>query len=255
MRNTVLMVTILTGLAWCSVAQGALLGHYTFEDNLANSASSNYQGEARGATLTYVAGPDGFGKAVRLNGTDNYINIGTYDELNSSNMTVAAWIYDETPTTTNQFSGIINRMGYTGDWALRRYSFNNPSYPDLDAKFQLVVNNNYSTVATLPTQDVLSGQWVHIAATFNSGVVKYYVNGVLSGGYTGVDTTITANQLAVLIGRDANREAFFKGAIDDVRLYNSTLTDTEVANLTVPEPATMGLLALGGLGVLTRRKK
>jgi hypothetical protein len=48
----------------------------------------------------------------------------------------------------------------------------------------------------------------------------------------------------------------FDGAIDDVRIYDRALSGTEVADLyALPEPATLALLALGGLAMLRRRRR
>ena len=48
----------------------------------------------------------------------------------------------------------------------------------------------------------------------------------------------------------------FKGSLDDVRLYDSALTAGEIATLAaIPEPATLGMVALFGGGILFIRRK
>jgi hypothetical protein len=50
-------------------------------------------------------------------------------------------------------------------------------------------------------------------------------------------------------------QASYVGDIDDVRMFTfDPATDNAVAALNVPEPATMTLLALGGIAMLRRRR-
>lgn len=46
---------------------------------------------------------------------------------------------------------------------------------------------------------------------------------------------------------------FFSGAFDEFTIWRGALTDSEIAAMYIPEPATMILLSLGGLLMLRRR--
>ncbi|MBT3202567.1 MAG: PEP-CTERM sorting domain-containing protein, partial [Phycisphaerales bacterium] len=51
---------------------------------------------------------------------------------------------------------------------------------------------------------------------------------------------------------------YFKGYIDEVRIYDRRLTDNDVAALyaaTIPEPCTLAILAAGGLVAVIRKRK
>jgi alpha-N-arabinofuranosidase len=76
------------------------------------------------------------------------------------------------------------------------------------------------------------GVWYHLVGIFDGTSIKLYVNGELQGsqpftaGWSANGATIIGR--ARYNGRDAD---FFKGQIDDVRLYQGVLTDQEVVAL------------------------
>jgi hypothetical protein len=105
------------------------------------------------------------------------------------------------------------------------------------------------------------GQWIHIAATYNNGAIIYFLNGVQLGGS---DTSLFNNDGpnaratigARLGGNDVDQT---NGLLDGVRIYNEVLTPTQIQEAAVasvvPEPATCGLMLLGGASLLRRRRR
>lgn len=86
-------------------------------------------------------------------------------------------------------------------------------------------NNDVLGSTTLST-----GQWYFVAATVTSGgAVTIYVNGAQDGtGSVSLNTT-GAN---CKIGRQPTLSIqFFNGLIDDVRIYNTALTSSQISNL------------------------
>jgi len=71
------------------------------------------------------------------------------------------------------------------------------------------------------------GQWSHVAVVFNGTQAQFYVNGTLAATRP-VPATITARGNQLRIGADANTQQFYKGAIDDLRVYKRALTASEV---------------------------
>jgi hypothetical protein len=76
--------------------------------------------------------------------------------------------------------------------------------------------------STLP-----SGQWSHLAIVLGSGQVRFYLNGTLVTTVA-LTATISARGNELRIGADANTQQFYKGAIDDVRVYSRAQTQTEI---------------------------
>jgi hypothetical protein len=78
------------------------------------------------------------------------------------------------------------------------------------------------------------GQWQHIAATFERGSMRLYVNGVL-GGHTSTDLRPVvqlnlSDEPALGIGNAGGTlySMPFDGVIDEVRIYNRALSETEI---------------------------
>ncbi|MGI4863118.1 MAG: LamG domain-containing protein [Janthinobacterium lividum] len=129
-------------------------------------------------------------------------------------------------------------------------------------KFQLQgAGKPYLTIATtagLADRDADAGivplnVWTHVATSYTDGTTKFYINGALVKTYTDVKGPLkTAPQpVPLCIGQqlpktiynskptggqatgyfDYYGPAFFKGQIDEIRLYNRALTDAEVQSI------------------------
>ena len=77
-------------------------------------------------------------------------------------------------------------------------------------------------------------QWQHLVFTFSSGVLKGYVNGKPVGfaaNTFAAGATLPLQMYGLYLGTDPSRSASYKGYMDDVRIYNRVLSDTDVATL------------------------
>jgi formylglycine-generating enzyme required for sulfatase activity len=86
-----------------------------------------------------------------------------------------------------------------------------------------------------PFYDTNSGviadtNWNHIIVTYESGKMSIFVNGKLSAQRSMILNTI-GNDFLIGVRPDVSWDNFFRGSIDDVRIYNRALTAAEVAQL------------------------
>ena len=82
------------------------------------------------------------------------------------------------------------------------------------------------------------GTWKHLACSYNqaTNTMNIYVDGVIAG--TGVLTATPINSgipasgtHTLFMGAYKNTEAWFQGQMDDVRLYDSVLTATQIGQI------------------------
>jgi hypothetical protein len=140
----------------------------------------------------------------------------------AGNVTIECWIYPETSSIIGLFDGGPSQAGI-----IRNYPANTIQHQSSGsgATFSLTPNT-----------------WSHFATTFNSGVIKVYVNGVNTGNgtYTG-DYSVGTN--FDIGGINAGGDGDFKGYISNFRVTKSivysgnftppTTTLTKLANTTL----------------------
>lgn len=190
---------------------------------------------------------DRFGRPNQAYAFDNgaYIEVPYKLSLNPQAITISAWVKR---SGTNPDNYIVSLNRWTG------------------YKFQLQgANKPFLTVATTSTiadKDAESGivtttDWTHVAASYVDGTMKFYINGVMVKTWTDVSGALKATPQAVplCIGQQlANSiwdstptggqaadyfqfygESFFKGSMDDIRIYNKALSDAEVTSIYTAE--------------------
>ncbi len=98
-------------------------------------------------------------------------------------------------------------------------------------KLEAVVN---STVVTAPTT-LNASQWYNVAAVFGGGTLKIYVNGVQVNSVN-VAGTITSDGSKLTIAKDPTSSTkYFKGKIDELRMFNVALTATQLQRMIYQE--------------------
>ncbi|MCP4399594.1 MAG: PEP-CTERM sorting domain-containing protein, partial [bacterium] len=94
--------------------------------------------------------------------------------------------------------------------------------------------------------------WHHIVANLGQDMIELYVDGTLISSDPG-QGSLVQNDSNLYFGRHRSLGRYFNGQLDDIRLYNGGLSQSEV-NALVPEPMTMIMLATGIPLLLKRRR-
>lgn len=115
-----------------------------------------------------------------------------------------------------------------------------------------------NTAAVGDSNPGIGTDWAVLAVTYSGGNWAFYKNGIALGSGT---SGVTFSQGVSLLGTSQGLAFSFYGDIAEVRLYDNVGTvnvssiSSELANTyLIPEPASAGLAAVGGLMMLRRRR-
>jgi hypothetical protein len=156
-------------------------------------------------------------KALQFNGVNDYVSI-TTNQLNNNTFTLAAWVkLDELPTSVNT-EKIALSLGGTGDEHYLGVEYYNgaPSW-----KFS---SNNSKVYAT----SIVDTDWHLLIGVRTGGLLKFYVDGILTGTTSVSGAATYSSPLNGRIGSGIADNKFFKGKIDDIKIFNSSLIDPEI---------------------------
>lgn len=245
-------------------ANATLIAHWTFDEGagttVANSANAAFPGTVAGGA-SFTTGPVGFGSAFLGDGADDQINTSFSAVAGGAVRSASAWIkYPNQPSTSpDEFDAIMsfgNNSPNGSRWTFR--------VSDTAAVVPYRLRLEIAGGGVYGGTNLNDDQWHHVAVvqTGNTlGSVLLYVDGVAETlSYNGAGAGLAINTVVgvttpLIIGASGHSTGYnFKGAIDDVRLYDQALTATQIQALTVPEPSA-GLLMLGALGLLSRRRR
>jgi len=154
--------------------------------------------------------------SMEFDGTNDYIDLGTMPAF-SADFTWSAWIYP-----TIQPIGTVYRMIYT-----QGTSANAPYFALRGTKlhFYSPQSGVYETIAGFITY----GQWSHVSVVRESNVINLYKNGVVEGSGDAM-TGAVASSIGQ-IGKYFNLSAFWNGKLDEVALFNTALTATQLLSI------------------------
>ena len=249
----VLVIAALALVGFQTSASAAMVWHSALDGDATAIVGPNGVANGSPTAITDMNGnPNG---AVKFDGSSDYYNLGTIASTLSAG-SMSFWA--RTDVHGNDKGAIA--MGVSGGGSAEYFVIQDRS----DGSWRSDVDNGASRLDAFDNDPpVTTGTWHHVAATFAAGgSLKVYINGTQQ---TDVQALSAAHDLANLgnwlVGAERVGSRFYNGALDDVRLYDNELSALEVSALNaagplyVPEPATMSLLALGGLVMIRRRRR
>ncbi len=196
-----------------------LVAAFGFDENqgavAADSTANANHGSISGATWTSSGR---FGSALVFDGSDDLVTVNDANTLDLTNaLTLEAWVY---PTTLSGWRTALLKER-PGGLAYALYAHDDLPRP---AGYVNVAGIDRAAPGTtaLPLNT-----WSHIATTYDGAMLRLFVNAVQVGAtaVTG-GVAVSANQLS--IGGNTVWGEYFAGRLDEIRIYNRALTQTEI---------------------------
>ncbi|MCK4292408.1 MAG: LamG domain-containing protein, partial [Planctomycetes bacterium] len=200
-----------------------LMAWYKFDGDANDSSGKGNHGTLNGDPL-WVAGHVGSG-ALEFDGVGDEMSVPYSDFLNpQERFTASLWANVAFGST-----GYRAALSCRNDYPQRGYIIY--ATPGDVWEFWTGTGTGWHGI-TGPS--VNAGQWVHLAAVFVNGTKRLYVDRALVGEATGTSFMVNDAE-ELLVGAGANETPahnyFFVGLIDDVRIYDKGLSQTEIASI------------------------
>ena len=180
------------------------------------------------------------------------VDLGNFEMTGWTGLTISAWVnYDGFSDENFVFGNSANGNGQV-----------NFRTHDTAGYLRLGVQTDGWDIPQT-TGQLTANTWQHVAASWQDDEIKIYIDGNVETFTPATGATLTRGGVIVpaAIGAYSGNQYGSDGNIDDLAVWDEVLTETQIQGLanqtltplTVPEPATFCLAALGLLGLRRRR--
>lgn len=179
------------------------------------------------------------GNALSLDGVDDYLSLPAGFVKDLSDFTIATWVYWNSARTWERVFDFGS--------GTKQYMFLTPRNNNGVAQFSISTTHGWDSQIISSNAALPAGQWVHVAVTLSAGVGTLYVNGNVVG--TNTEMSFAPFRLDGTsqnwIGRSQwSADPYFKGRIDDFRIYHGALSAAKIAGLVSGRGMDLSFLSL-----------
>jgi hypothetical protein len=156
---------------------------------------------------------------LSLDGVNDLVQVAHNTVLNpgTNGLTVSAWV-DPDPSTGTRLAVGKERSGGLGYGLYSRGSTGPPAV-------SVFTTSNLSQSAS---SSLTTTTWSYIALTWSSNTLRLYVNGTLVTSRTTTGSYGTSTG-PLVIGGTSTASNYFDGLLDEVRVYQRALSQSEIA--------------------------
>jgi len=219
-----------------TITQGALVGSWSFNGgDLSTTTAFDRSGGDHHGTLTNgpTPAPGKVGQALLFNGVNQFVSIpdsNALDVTNTADLTITGWFRRNTSTTDDTL--IAKRNSSTTS---------DPGYiAFIDAatdKLHFEVSDGTNDYKLVSTSVFTGNDWHRFTLVWNQSSIpdsEIYIDGIADNAVkTGTLTSVgdLSNALTLNIGAESDGGAPFDGKLDEIHVYNRSISATEIAKL------------------------
>jgi len=192
-----------------------LVSEWTFdnESKLGEDTWGNNDGTVYGSPVVGTKEECVHGTCLIFDGTDDYIDCGPSNKLTPQYLSISAWF----KTSSSGQQSIITK---DGSFILRKAASN---------QLQFVVwidgTHRYSSASYNAVND---DYWHFTILTYDGENIRLYFDGKEQGSGNFYSGTAMSSTGSVLIGKRTSTPELWLGLIDDVRIYNTALSTSQI---------------------------
>ena len=224
-----------------------LLGYWRFDPVFQlGSCVNGFTGTAQGNAAIGAAGSgcpiygDPLNQALVLDGNGSFLSTSLTGQIGNQG-SMLAWVYlTVEPSTTGRIFSVVNQSQVGNNY-------------DVQIETDNLARFYAGGAVAVYSQPLSLNQWHFLAATLAAnGTADLYVDGQLAATAGGGGHSVTTDPVCIGASESfANR--YFQGRIDEVAIYNVTLTFAQIAALyeTALAPPSLNIASLPGAVVVT----
>jgi hypothetical protein len=208
-----------------------LVAYYPFNGNANDASGNGNHGTVKGAVLT----ADRVGNANSAYSFDGVNDVIVMPDSSSldvvTHFTLAAWVLIKGPNSGYPDQVIISKVG--GRNGNNGYQLGMVSPKSHGGKICVAFNSKGESwpANSLCAGNVSLNKWTYIVGVYDHNALKLYIDGILVGLKVIGRKNVVNSQSTLRISGDDNMHAYVNGYIDDIRIYNRSLSDSEIQQL------------------------
>jgi hypothetical protein len=210
--------------------QESLVSYWKLDETSGSTATDfigTNDGTASGTTIVDAK----YGKGRSFNGSSDYIDLGSTNEYALTTYTISGWF---NTSYSSEFGIITNRetSETARSWWISIWKDSAGTHTDGSLVWRASIDGSWVNGVDLSTSSAVDdGNWHHFTAVLNSGKsATLYLDGEVEDTQE-LSGRIDTPSATTVLGKTSNDSTrYFNGKLDDFKIYNRALTETEIQN-------------------------